>query len=157
MITKIFTGADKAHELGYADLRAMLLALLRKRGLAWNGKISKKPVPARIDFGRWIADCPDCGGACYVDPADPSSFFCMGCGNASVGGAMRLVEFPADRELIELEVLRRPVAEPARMGPVDTALNSKPMVPGLSRSWRPGETVQDLADQMKAALKAAEA
>ncbi len=156
MINRRLTGADRARDNGYDSLRAMLLALMKQRGFTWNGQVSQKKVRARIDFGRWLADC-ECGAAGYVDPADPNCFFCLNCGTAAVNGAMRMVAFPVNREALERELLKRPVAEPAHLPPVDTAINSKSMVPGLSRSWRPGETAADLAAQLKAALKAAEA
>ncbi len=154
MINRILTGSDKARELGHANLRAMLLALAQGRNLEVKEKVSPKKVYARIDFGRWLADC-ECGGAGYVDPSDPV-FFCVVCGNVAVHGVWRQVEFPADREAIELEVLRRPVEEPANLSPVDTAIHSRSLVPGLSRSWRPGESVEQLAAQVRAALKVAE-
>lgn len=49
-------------------------------------------VVARIDHGRWIADC-ECNGAEYVDPGEPI-FFCLDCLNANHGGKLRPVRFP---------------------------------------------------------------
>lgn len=51
-----------------------------------------KPVVARIDHGRWIADC-ECNGAEYVDPGEPI-FYCLSCGNTEYQGHVRPVVFP---------------------------------------------------------------
>lgn len=66
-------------------------------------KISGEPVAARIDFGRWVCDC-ECGGAEYVDPADPV-FYCMSCGNTQYEGGLRPVVFPKNREEIEAPIV----------------------------------------------------
>jgi len=66
-------------------------AALRK-GLKLSKQIGKSPVTARIDHGRWIADC-ECKGAEYVDPVEPI-FFCLSCMNANHGGLLRPVVFP---------------------------------------------------------------
>ncbi|MHB0922612.1 MAG: hypothetical protein ACYC3H_01430 [Bellilinea sp.] len=55
--------------------------------------ISDSEVVARIDHGRWIADC-ECNGAEYVDPGEPV-FFCLSCLNGSNGGRLRPVKFPS--------------------------------------------------------------
>jgi len=77
---------------------------LQKAAIHFKKKINLKkvvdhPVMARIDFGRWIADC-ECGGAEYVSPEDPI-FFCFSCGNTQYHGAIRPVVFPAKRDEIE--------------------------------------------------------
>jgi hypothetical protein len=64
------------------------------------------------------------GRAEYVWLATPL-FFCTSCGNASIGGRWRPVAVPADRAEIERLLLARP--DPA------------------TRSWRPGETTDQLA------------
>lgn len=73
-----------------------------KRTIDFNRVDSDHPVFARLEVGRWIADCK-CGGAEYVDPADPI-FFCMSCGNTEYGGAIRPVVFPEKRNEIEAAV-----------------------------------------------------
>lgn len=88
---------------------------------------------AYVNFGRWVADCPavPCAhpltaeravGAEYVAPGLP--FMCQWCWNQDIEGRFRHVDFPADRETLEVELLKR--IEP------DT------------RNWLPGETLADL-------------
>lgn len=78
---------------------------------------------------RWIAECPACRAdgrtrAEYVWISTPL-LFCVGCGNAGIGARWRLVTVPRDRTGIERLLLARP--DP------------------LTRSWRPGETLEQLA------------
>jgi hypothetical protein len=114
----------------------------------FNGKIAeKKTVNARVDFGRWMADCPDCNGCEYVDPDDPF-FFCLSCGNATLEGYARKVIFPKDIEKIESELMNRPVNDIAGSNVVERAKSAKLIYHGLSRSWNSGESVADLKRQL---------
>lgn len=118
----------------------------------WTGDfdITVEPALARVDFGRWIADCPDpdCLGAEYVEPGE-QIFFCFNCGNVLINGDARQVLFPDDetRDRIEKVLLERPVIE--RRGPniLAQAMNVGLVAPGFSRSWDPHETVEDLYEQ----------
>lgn len=83
---------------------------------AWS--VAKRSLPARVNQGRWIADCPDCTGAEMADPAWPYSVCC------SCGAGPYRVEFPPEREAIEQALLRRPHA--------------------AFMSWEPGITVEEL-------------
>ena len=74
-------------------------------------------VLARVNYGRWIADCPDCAGAELVEPG--KLFSCRSC-----GAEPRRVVFPDERGEIEELLLARPMAE--------------------NRNWEPGETLADL-------------
>ena len=78
---------------------------------------------ARVNHGRWIADCPfaDCRGAEMVDVLNPS-FFCCTCRNDDTGGQPVPVELPsaAQRRAIEAVLAKRAQR---------------------FRNWRPGETV----------------
>jgi len=117
----------------------------------FTGKIiEKKSVNARIDFGRWIFDCPDCNGCEFVDPSDPFGY-CLSCGNVTIEGHARLVIFPKNMDGIENELLKRPVNDLIGANDVDRALKAKPVYFALSRSWNPGETIADLKKQMKEA------
>ena len=78
------------------------------------------PLGAEI---RWVALCPECGGAEYVWWSDPR-FFCIGCRNAAIGGRFRPLRLPANRAEIEAALMARP--DPA------------------TRGWSPSETVDDL-------------
>ena len=53
-------------------------------------------VYARVNHGRWLADCGDCNGAELVDPSEPV-FMCLTCGNKAVGGCFRPVVLPNAR------------------------------------------------------------
>lgn len=79
-------------------------------------------VAARVNHGRWLWDCPLCGGAQVCTPADPRAF-CVECWN---GGSDRWwpVLFPEERADIELVLDARPLEQ--------------------NRNWSPGETVMDL-------------
>ncbi len=72
---------------------------------------------ARINWGRWLADCPaapclhpvtaeHAAGAEYVAVGLP--FMCQWCWNQDIDGRWREVDFPADKEAIEAAVLQRP-------------------------------------------------
>lgn len=81
-------------------------------------------VQARVDYGRWVAECPDdCKWAVVVSAQTPL-FFCAKCRNAKVGGKWRKVVFPHDREKIEYHLLKR--------------------IGNKHRFWNPGEKVADL-------------
>lgn len=71
-------------------------------------------VKARINHGRWIADCP-CNGAELVAPGQP-----MVCGSC---GATHKVTFPKNRTAIEEALDRREIRH---------------------QNWQPGETPSDL-------------
>ncbi len=83
----------------------------------------KLTVNARVDHGRWLADCPFCRGAEEVDREHPL-FLCLSCWNEPVGGRWVRVIFPRHWQLIERELSKRP-EEP-------------------TQNWYPGETVADL-------------
>jgi len=83
--------------------------------------VSDVPVPARIDAGRWLADCPlGCGGAEMVSAADPV-FLCISCGSDDKWWP---VTFPGNRGAIEAEIVKRPDVN--------------------GWSWTPGETLAQL-------------
>jgi hypothetical protein len=52
---------------------------------------------------------------------------------------------------IEKELMNRPVNDMAGSNVVERAKSAKPIYPGLSRSWNPGESVTDLKNQLKEA------
>ncbi len=113
-----------------------------------------KPVYARVDFGRWIADC-ECGGAEYIDPEYPL-FFCNSCGNNEYNGQLRPTIIPdaGEREAIEKVLIKRPVDNSRGSDAIQKAILSRPIIARLARSWEPGETIDDLkAQNRKAGLK----
>jgi len=155
---KILTGTDRARELGFKSYREWILALAEKNGHAWDGKsMSDSAVYARIDFGRWLADC-EMGHASYVEPSD-AFFYCYMCGNEPAEhGKGRPVIFPENRKEIEKEILKRTVklsvGLPGKLKGEATqvAMNSHGAANSmLTRSWKPGETVVTLKGQRLAA------
>jgi hypothetical protein len=81
-------------------------------------------TPARIDHGRWVADCPFCPGAQIVTPTDPR-FLCAGldgCANVPVAGAYVRVIFPDQKTV----------------GHIEAALRARP---AIHAHWLPGEPV----------------
>ncbi len=133
---KVITAKDLADREGYGSVaeRIEKLAIRYKHSFA-NDRLAGKPVIARIDFGRWLADC-ECGGAEYVDPDEPI-FFCISCGNAAVSGRARQVIFPEDRKAIEDEVMARPVNKVGGMDKIDQQFKAVPI--GEPRNWKRGE------------------
>ena len=65
-------------------------------------------VYARLNWGRWIADCPDCNGAEMV--YEGRAFICGSCFPAYLGGTKHEVVFPPEKAEIDRAVLGRPVA-----------------------------------------------
>lgn len=89
-------------------------------------------VQVYANYGRWIAECPDCQGAQLACRTDPR-FLCNECGNVTVGG------------------LWRPVIWPADVTGIETALQNRPLG---NQNWVPGEQVSDLkADNAKHGVK----
>jgi hypothetical protein len=101
------TAKDKAIEEKFKSVTERIMVLATRYNHNYvNDRVAGIPVYARIDYGRWIADC-ECGGAEYVDPETPL-FFCMSCGNKGTSGRARKVEFPKDRIKIEIETMKQP-------------------------------------------------
>jgi hypothetical protein len=106
-MTNVRTAKDQAIQEGHKTVKDRIHAWsVRSRHLFVDDRTAGNPVYARIDWGRWIADC-ECGGAEYVDPDEPL-FFCMSCGNKVSNGRARKVEFPKDRSKIETETMKQP-------------------------------------------------
>lgn len=145
---KIYTAQDKAIEKGFPSYRQLLTNIAVEKKWKLTNKINKASVFARVDFGRWLANCTceGCNGVNYVDPADPV-FFCFSCQNNDVNGDFKSVTFPKNREEVEAELLKRNVIVPPKYQPTDAALNSIPKIPGLVRSWNPNETIDKLQKQ----------
>ena len=59
---------------------------------------------ARVDWGRWLADCPSCSSAQNASRED-HRFFCVECGNVAVGGQWIEVVWPSDAEMRRVEEL----------------------------------------------------
>ena len=115
-----------------------------------NGKPTGKPVYAELNFGRWIARCQNCKGAEDVEPNEPI-FYCFSCGNYVNSGKPRRVIFPKDREEIEKEIMKRPIKSRGGANYLERQVNAIPKVRTeeglLSRSWMPGETLDEIKRQ----------
>lgn len=80
-------------------------------------------VPAYVNHGRWVVDCPDCRNAQLACRTD-HRFMCNECGNIAIGSRWRPVEWPADGERIANLLENRPREV---------------------QNWNPGEDVRLLA------------
>ncbi len=91
-------------------------------------RVNAAPLGGRLGVqGRWIADCPSCSGAEYVDFRNPI-FMCCSCWNKDFGHQWLRVKVPKIKADIEAELLKRPAG---------------------NRHWEPNETLADLRRQNK--------
>lgn len=86
-------------------------------------------IRAHVNYGRWIAECPNCASAQVVSPEDPR-FWCVECGNEYIGGAWAELSFPTDLDGIERLLMQRPFTR--------------------NRNWLPDESVDDLIAENEA-------
>lgn len=152
---------------GKGYLRKQQEQIRRKFGISVNIRgidaPQGKPVLPEVWQGQWIARCEDCNGASFIDPDEPL-FFCFGCGNRSNGGYCRPVDIPANWKEIEAVLLERPVDDVAGLTDLERAGMARPVLfvekeavgilgnsekidLPLVRSWKHGETVQELRSQ----------
>ncbi len=94
------------------------------QGWAW-AEGTQGQVIARVNHGRWVANCPFCAGAELVEPG--AVFFCLGAdpdgGMAKNGNHPMAVVFPVNRAEIESALQARPIE---------------------NQNWTPNEKVDDL-------------
>lgn len=121
MKDRIWDAEDLAQRLGAPDARALTRRIAQRAGHVLRAGI-KGEVRARLEHGRWIADCPACNGAEVVS-RQAREFYCLSCGNAASGGQPMRVVFPRDRAKIEAVLEMRA---------------------GCNQHWRPGDTVEEL-------------
>ena len=151
---KILTALDYAKLNGCKTVREYIDIIAMKMGKRLDTPITGNPagkeVEAEINWGRWIAKCPNCNGAEDVDPNEPI-FYCFSCGNYQNDGKPRPVKFPSDYKKIEKEILKRPVKFTSGTNQVERLANAIPVMTTergiLSRSWVPRETLDDLKEQ----------
>lgn len=148
---KIYDANDLAQSQGINDGLERIKQISKTHGLpSWNGKVREKEiVVARVERGRWIADCPNCGGAEWA--ADGVPFFCFSCGNSDIDGDARTVVFPSNRREIEVALLERNAITFGQLSPISQTLNAKPSIQNCTREWHPGETVNELRSAHKLA------
>ncbi len=172
-LDRIITAKDYCKREGVSSVKERIQKMqkntLQKKGIAIPiqfDKLSPLPVHARIELGQWCADC-ECGGVEFVD-ADEPIFFCFGCGNHRVAGALRPVVFPGVEERKEIErlVLERPVDERRGLDDTErahmaTAVIYVDMPDGrslpLTRTWNAGEPISSLVMENEAVTKWREA
>ena len=104
-----------------------LLSPFAKKGLPTT--ISNRATAyVRVDWGRWIVDCPWCRSAQAASKED-HRFFCVECGNHPVDGAWVNVVWPNEWKEIEGILSRRPSKD--------------------HQWWSPGETLDKLEAENK--------
>ena len=88
----------------------------------YNGK----PLEARVEYAKFLVDCPNCNSAEYF--FEDKLFFCPQCGNSDIQGKARKVKMPKQRKQIETILGKRPIK---------------------NRHWFPNETIEDLEKENK--------
>jgi len=157
MTHKIYTGEDRAKELGFKNFREMIFTIAARNGRQWNGQIDDsldKALHAHIDAGRWAVMC-ECGTGAYADPYTPLAF-CSTCGNMAIDGDARLVIFPEQKERLEIEaaLMEREINTPFQIGTQTIHMpKTKPAIHNMHRSWAPGQSVKDLRREHKDAKR----
>ena len=86
-------------------------------------------LPARVNHGRWLIDCPHCRAAQVAEFENPV-FMCVECANGGNNGHWYAVAIPGNYQEIETVLLARPMG----VNPADSP----------TRNWEPGETVETL-------------
>ncbi len=123
------TYADK--DTPNADYLTYLAIQRAKSGLPpapkYDGEATGQPIEARVDLGRWLISCEDCGSGFCIEP-DVPIFMCPKCDRS---GKWRPVVLPSERAEIEEILLLRPGFREANK----------------NRFWFPGETVDQLAEE----------
>lgn len=150
---KIFSGDDRARELGYKSYREFVAGIAKRLNLQFDPRISEDAPPLRavVRDGRWLAEC-ECGEFYYVSPSDPIGFCHGKCGNAFIGGLTRRIIFPDDREEIEQALLERELNGPQtafdRLGTQYAGVIHKFEPIGAPRNWD-GESVKEMREEHK--------
>ena len=85
------------------------------------GIYDNKPLSARVEYSRWIVDCPNCNSAEYA--FEDGLFFCSQCLNSNVQGKAYRVKIPKERKQIENILSKRAIK---------------------NRHWYPKENVKEL-------------
>ena len=97
----------------YARAQGIAIGKLRSRGRPVQVHDRADPIPARVNWNRWIVDCP-CGAGAGVD-WDAGVARCFLC-----GAVHRTVVLDADRAAIEAALLQRPTPNTRHWGPGET-------------------------------------
>uniref|UniRef100_A0A6M3JTC3 Uncharacterized protein n=1 Tax=viral metagenome TaxID=1070528 RepID=A0A6M3JTC3_9ZZZZ len=120
------TGDTYFNEISKENISGRKLAVkFLKRDRVLNLPVyDGKPLEARIEYARFIVDCPNCNNAEYA--FEDKLFFCSQCLNSDIQGKARKVKMPKQRKQIE-EILGKRAIK--------------------NRHWFPSETMQDLENE----------
>lgn len=99
VVHPIVDADDDAKKRGFPDAAALRAAMARRRRIRIAG-VEGRQVYARIDWGRWLADCPFCNGSELVSKKE-RLFFCFSCEMEGNGGQAVEVLFPEGVDKIE--------------------------------------------------------
>lgn len=149
---KIYSGQDRARELGFKSYRDMVIAFGKRINLPWNSEMDKtSPLKAFVTGGRWAATC-ECGESYYVEPSDPIGYCYGGCGNAVLNGAAREIIFPKNIDEIEAVLLEREIdgvpTAISRLGTQAVLYTNLIKPKDAPRNWD-GETVNEMRKEHK--------
>ena len=115
------TGDTYFNELG----TSLSKQVLRIRELIKQKPFSDKPpLQAKINYGRWVIECPNCNNAEFA--FEDRLFFCTQCNNGN--GELRKVILPTKRKQIEKVLGKRLI---------------------VNRHWKSGETIDSLIAENK--------
>lgn len=83
------------------------------------------PIEPRVEWGRWLVDCPFCTGAQKGAPT-ATVFLCCDCANAEVGGQFVRVAWPAEEDLAagEAALMARPNPQHRNWAPFGETVGS---------------------------------
>jgi len=123
MRNTIDTGNIYFNEISKTNLSGRKLATqFLQRNRVLNLPISDgKPLEARIEYSRYLVDCPNCNSAEFA--FEDGLFYCSQCFNSDIQGKARRVIMPKQRKRIENILLKRPIK---------------------NRHWFPSEKLEDL-------------
>ena len=125
----IDTGNTYMPEIAQLGIQGSVIArskITERVRIAKMPQSTEPPLKARINYSRWIVDCPNCSNAEFA--FEDSLFLCSQCKNGDVGGKVRKVEMPTDRTQIESILANRKI---------------------INRHWYPTETIKQLEDENK--------
>jgi hypothetical protein len=125
---------------GWDETRCREWAL--RQALPYDAKVAPKvTATARVNHGRWLADCPfGCGGSMDVSPG--LTYWCGTCGNLPVGGQCVKVDWPKDLEQIEDVLILRPDKATRNWEP-GKLIRRAPYANKVDKAW--SESLLDLA------------
>jgi len=116
-----------------------------------------KKVYARVNHGRWIADCPDCSnGAMLVNPEKLEPFICGNCFPGMVAktikkvGEDKYVPVPDDKTIFRTAETvmgagyAYEVVIPDNWSEIFETLRPRLLE---NMNWQPGETLDDLIEE----------